>query len=70
MQEVLDLCNGGVSEKTPQVFSPLLPAEYMTAFSGRTDTPEVRCGLTDRQTHTHTHIYTNPTTVILAAHAC
>ena len=31
---VLDLCNGAVSEKTPLFFLPLLPAEYVTAFSG------------------------------------
>ena len=29
---VLDLCNGAVSEKTPQIFLPLFPAEYVTAF--------------------------------------
>ena len=27
-------------------------AEYVTAFSGRTEAPEVRCRLTDRQTDT------------------
>ena len=43
MEEVLDLCNGGVSEKTLQMFSLSLPAEYVTAFSGRTVAPEVRC---------------------------
>ena len=56
---VLDLCNGAVSEKTPQIFLPSSPAEYVTAFSGRTDAPEVRCDLTDRHTHTHDN-YSNP----------
>ena len=40
--------------------------EYLTAFSGQTDAPEVRGDLTDRQTDTHTHTednYNNP-------HAC
>ena len=37
---VLDLCNGAVSEKLPQIVRPPLPAEYVTAFSGRTDAPE------------------------------
>ena len=46
--------NGAVSEKTPQIFGPPLPAEYVTVFSGRTDAPEVRCDLTDRQTDTQT----------------
>ena len=62
---VLDLRNEAVSEKTPQIFSPSLPAEYVTAFSGRTDTPEVRCDLTDKQTDRQTEL----TTVTLAAHA-
>ena len=35
----LDLSNGAFSEKTPQIFRPSLPAEYVTAFSGRTDAP-------------------------------
>ena len=39
MEGVLDLCNRVVSGKNPQIFSPSLPAEYVTAFSGRTDTP-------------------------------
>ena len=39
MQEVPDLCNGVVSEKTPQIFPPSLPAEYVTSISGRTDAP-------------------------------
>ena len=39
------------SEKTPQFFSTLLHAEYVTIFSGRTDAPEVRC---DRSRHTCT----------------
>ena len=34
--------------------------------AGRTEAPEVRCDLTDRQTDTHTH---TATTVTLAAHA-
>ena len=34
---VLDLRNGVVSEKTPQIFWPPLPTEYTTVFSGRTD---------------------------------
>ena len=34
---------GGVSEKTPQIFSPSLSAEYTTAFSGRADALVVRC---------------------------
>ena len=52
---VLDLCNGGVSEKTPQYFGPLLPAECMTVFSGQIDDLEVRCDLA----RTHTHNYCN-----------
>ena len=63
-QEAVYLCNGAISEKSPQILRPLLPAEYVTAFSGRTEAPEVRCDLTDRQTHRHT----DPTTVTLAAH--
>ena len=55
MEGVLDLRNGAVSDKTPQIFGPSLLAEYVTVFSGRTDTPEVRCDLT----HTHTHRQTN-----------
>ena len=31
---VLDLGKGAVSEKTPQIFRPLSPAEFMTLFSG------------------------------------
>ena len=50
MEGVLDLRNGAVSEKTPQILRPPLPAEYVTVFSGRTDAPEVRCDLTDRHT--------------------
>ena len=46
-------------------FWPSLLVEYVTSISGWTDAPEVRCGLTDRQTHRQT----NPTTVTLAAHA-
>ena len=55
---VLDLCNRAVSEKTPQIFLPPLPIEYVTVFSGRIDTPEVRCDLTDR--HTDRPNYSNP----------
>ena len=58
---VLDLCNGVVSGKTLQIFSPSLPVEYVTTFSGRTDAPEVRFDQTNRQT--------DPTTVTVAAHA-
>ena len=36
--------------KTPQIFGPLLPTEYVTVFLGWIDAPEVRCGLTDTQT--------------------
>ena len=57
---VMDLYNGEVSEKTLQIFSPSLPTEYVTTFSGRTDAPEVS-GQMDRQT--------DPTTVTLTAHA-
>ena len=39
-QEAVYLCNGAVSEKSPHIFRPPLPAEYMTVFSGRTDAPE------------------------------
>ena len=48
-----------VSMKTQQIFLLSLPAEYVAAFSERTDTPEVRCDLTDRQTHTHSHTHTH-----------
>ena len=63
---VLDLCNGAVSEKTPQIFWPLLPVEYVTSISGWKDVLDVRCWLTDTQTDRRT----DPTTVTLAAHAC
>ena len=43
--EAVYLCNGAVSEKSPQIFRPPWPAEYVTVFSGRTDAPEVRCEL-------------------------
>ena len=43
-----------------------LPAEYVAAFSRRTEAPEVRYDLTDRQTDGHTD---TATTVTLAAHA-
>ena len=61
-------CNEAVSEKSPRLFWPLLPVEYVTAFQ---DTPDVRCWLTDTHTQTHTHTYThtdNPTTVTLPVH--
>ena len=58
MQEVPQLCNEAVSEKTSQYFSPTLPAESVTAFSGQTDAPEVRCDLTDRHTNTDTQTQT------------
>ena len=61
MREVLHLCNRAVSEKTPQIFSPLLPTECMTAFSEQTEAPEVIDMCLNRQT--------DPTTVTLAAHA-
>ena len=60
-QEAVYLCNGAVSEKSPQIFRPPLPVEYVTVFSGRTDAPGLRFDLTDTQT--------DPTTVTLAAHA-
>ena len=58
-EAVLDLRNGAVSEKTPQIFRLPLPAEYMTEYSGRTNAPEMGFHLTD----------TRMTTVTLAAHA-
>ena len=69
MRKVQDLCNEVASEKTPQVVSPSLPAEYQTAFSGRTDAPEVRCDRqTDRQTDDRrTDRHTESTTVTLAS---
>ena len=51
--------NAVVSGKSPQIFSPSFPVEYVTAFSGRTDAPQVRCDLTDRQTDTQNN-YSNP----------
>ena len=60
MEELLDLRNEVVSEKTPQMVWPLLPVEYVTSISGPTDAPEVRCGLTDGQTDTHRPDYSNP----------
>ena len=62
MEGVLDLRNGAVSEKTPQIFDLRFSAEYVTVFSRRTDAPEVRCDLTD--THTHTHTHTDKTTTV------
>ena len=41
---------------------PSLHAEYVVAFSRRSEAPEVRCDLTDKQTDTTTN-------VTLAAHA-
>ena len=61
----LDLRNAWVLEKTPQIFQPSSPAEFVTAVLGRTDAPEVRCDLTDTHTHTHTHT----TTTVTLAHA-
>ena len=51
-----------VLEKTLQIFWPSLPAEYVTAFSGRNKAPKVRCDLTDTHTNTHTDRpnYSNP----------
>ena len=46
-----------VSEKMAQIII-LLPAEYRTVFSGRTDASEERHDLTDTHTHTHTHTHT------------
>ena len=45
--------------ENPTNFLTFVSAEYVTAFSGRTDAPEVRCDLTDRHTHTHDN-YSNP----------
>ena len=45
-----EVFNGAVTEKSPQIFQPTLPGEYVTAFSGPTEAPEVSCHLTDRQT--------------------
>ena len=53
--------SAGSSEKTPQIFGPPLPAEYVTVFSGQTDAPEVICDLTDRHTDKQTN-YRNPPT--------
>ena len=50
----LDLGKGAVSEKTPQIFRPSSPTEFVTAFSERTDVPEVRCDLTDTHTDRQT----------------
>ena len=57
MQEVLDLCNGAVSEKSPRSFWSVLLVEYATAFSRWTDAPDVRCWLMD--THRQPN-YSNP----------
>ena len=53
-----------VSEKTPQIFRPLLPAKYVTVFSGRRDALKVRCDLTDRHTGRHNN-YSNPRCVCM-----
>ena len=55
-QGLLDLHNEAVSEKPPEICRLSLPAEYVTAFTGRTDAPEVRCDITDRQTETLTQL--------------
>ena len=44
---VLNHRNRAISEKMPQIFQPSLHTEYVTASSQQTDTPEVRCDLTD-----------------------
>ena len=62
MWVVLEFCSRAVSEKIPQIFSPLLPAKYVIAFSGRTDAEM----WPNRQTHRLTNRQTNPT---LTAHA-
>ena len=46
-------CSSGTIR--PQIFQPPLPAEYVTAFSGQTEAPEVRCDLTHRHNY-----YFNP----------
>ena len=56
-ERALDLSNGAVSEKMPQIFLPSLSAECVSAFSRRTDAPEVRCDLSDTQTDSN---YCNP----------
>ena len=76
MKEMLDLCNGAVSEKTPQILT--FVAHGVRDIDFRTNsTPEVRCGYwtslctyVTLQTDTQTDTQTNPTTVTLAAHAC
>ena len=61
MREVPDLCNGAVSEKTPQIFWLSLPVEYVTSISRWKDAPNVRCDLTDRHTDTDRQTnYSNP----------
>ena len=61
MEGVLDLHNRAVSEKTPQIFRPPLPAESVTVFSGPTDAPEVRCdnGQTDAYSNPPAHAPTS-----------
>ena len=49
-------------QRKPHIFRPLSNAEYMVLFVERFIAREVRCRVTDRQTHT-------TTTVTLAAHA-
>ena len=65
----LDLGKGAVSEKTPQIFRPSSPTEFVTAFSERTDVPEVRCDLTDTHTDRQTDRQTDTTTTVTLAHA-
>ena len=48
---VLDLWNRAVSKKTPQLFWPLLPAEYVTVIWQTLNE-------THKHTHTHTHTHT------------
>ena len=55
---VLDVCNGALSEKTPQIFWLSLPVEYVIWLSGRKDAVEVRYWLTDK--YTHRPNYSNP----------
>ena len=62
MEGALDLRNGRVSEKTPQIFLTSLRFEYVTAFSRRTDALKLSYRLTEGQTDT-------TTTVTLGAHA-
>ena len=49
MQEVLDLRNGAISEKTPQFF-------YLRCPLSTWDASEMGCDLTDRQTEGHSQL--------------